>query len=80
MRRAESSCVTLWAGSGELYDALLDEYEPGATAAEIEGIFEPLRVQALLGLKQYERARHYADSMTDNAKACVVGRQSFSAI
>ena len=29
--------------SGELYDALLNEYEPGITAAEIEGIFRPLR-------------------------------------
>jgi len=28
---------------GELYDALLDEYEPGMTAARIETIFTPLR-------------------------------------
>jgi len=28
---------------GELYDPLLDEYEPGASAREIEGIFGPLR-------------------------------------
>lgn len=30
-------------GKGELYDALLDEYEPGATGAEIEAVFTPLR-------------------------------------
>ncbi|MFT4539490.1 MAG: carboxypeptidase Taq [Planctomycetota bacterium] len=28
---------------GELYDALLDEYEPGSSAKEIESIFTPLR-------------------------------------
>ncbi len=28
---------------GELYDALLDEYEPGATGKEIEAVFTPLR-------------------------------------
>ncbi len=28
---------------GELYDALLDEYEPGSTARQIEDIFTPLR-------------------------------------
>lgn len=27
---------------GELYDALLDEYEPNATAKEVEGVFTPL--------------------------------------
>ncbi len=30
---------------GELYDALLNEYEPGITAREIEAIFTPLRAQ-----------------------------------
>ncbi|HLO39950.1 MAG TPA: carboxypeptidase M32 [Phycisphaerales bacterium] len=34
---------------GELYDALLDEYEPGATARELEAIFTPLR-ERLSGL------------------------------
>lgn len=37
------------AGDGELYDHLLDEYEPGATSAGIEAIFDPLR-QRLAGL------------------------------
>ncbi|MDX1388440.1 MAG: carboxypeptidase M32, partial [Acidobacteriota bacterium] len=29
--------------NGELYDALLEDYEPGMTAAELEKIFKPLR-------------------------------------
>ncbi|MEO0482710.1 MAG: carboxypeptidase M32 [Planctomycetota bacterium] len=35
---------------GELYDALLDDYEPGARAAEVEAVFTPLasRLSALI--------------------------------
>lgn len=32
-----------WPDLGEPYDALLDYYEPGATAAQVQAIFEPLR-------------------------------------
>lgn len=39
-RRAE--CLGVPEG-GELYDALLDEYEPDARAADIEAVFNPLR-------------------------------------
>ncbi len=31
------------AGNGPLYDALLDDYEPGATSAELESMFSALR-------------------------------------
>ncbi len=41
LTRRKGEC--LHAGDGELYDALLDEYEPGATASEIESVFAPLR-------------------------------------
>jgi len=41
-RRAE--CLG-FAEGGELYDALLDEYEPGMTAREVESIFTPLRAE-----------------------------------
>lgn len=44
-RKAECLGIPRFAGgrTGELYDALLDEYEPGMSAAEIETIFNPLR-------------------------------------
>lgn len=47
--RQKAQCYGAPAG-GELYDALLNEYEPGATAAQIQGIFEPLakRLAALV--------------------------------
>jgi carboxypeptidase Taq len=40
LTRRKAQCL---GGKGELYDALLNEYEPGITAREIEAIFTPLR-------------------------------------
>ena len=42
LNRRKAECLGAPAG-GELYDALLDEYEPGMTSAQIEVIFKPLR-------------------------------------
>ena len=33
-----------WAAEGEPWDALAEDYEPGCTAAEVEAVFTPLRV------------------------------------
>jgi len=44
---------------GELYDALLDQYEPGARSAEIESIFNPLR----------ERLSAFIQDIADNGTA-----------
>jgi carboxypeptidase Taq len=40
LSRRKAEC---YGAKGELYDALLDEYEPGATSAMIEATFTPLR-------------------------------------
>ncbi len=40
LSRRKAECI---GGGDELYDVLLDEYEPGASAAAIEGVFTPLR-------------------------------------
>lgn len=42
LTRRKGECLGIPEG-GELYDALLNEYEPNATAAQIESIFTPLR-------------------------------------
>lgn len=42
LTRRKAQCLGVPAG-GELYDALLDEYEPGISATEIESVFTPLR-------------------------------------
>jgi carboxypeptidase Taq len=39
-------------GQTELYDALLNEYEPGATAREIQGVFDPLGERLSLLLRE----------------------------
>lgn len=41
LKREEAEAIGY--GDGQPYDALLDDYEPGATAAEIQAAFEPLR-------------------------------------
>ena len=50
LSRRKAECLGIPEG-GELYDALLDEYEPAARSAEIEAIFTPLgeRQSALVG-------------------------------
>jgi carboxypeptidase Taq len=40
LRREEAACL---AQGGDLYDALLDDYEPGATAESISGMFDRMR-------------------------------------
>lgn len=49
LSRQKAECYGVPAG-GELYDALLDDYEPAASAAEIEAVFAPLqqRLSALV--------------------------------
>jgi carboxypeptidase Taq len=42
LTRRKAECLRE-AGMGELYDALLEEYEPGARAGQIERVFTPLR-------------------------------------
>ena len=44
LTRRKAECYGVPPG-GELYDALLDEYEPGMTAREIDAIFIPLRTR-----------------------------------
>ena len=40
LKRAEAACL---AGGGDLYDALIDDYEPGTTAATYSAMFERMR-------------------------------------
>ena len=42
LKRREADCVG-YAATGDPYDALLDEYEPGETAAGVARVFESLR-------------------------------------
>lgn len=46
---------------GELYDALLDEYEPGMTAARVEAIFNPLRKRLAPLISDIAGSKHRPD-------------------
>ena len=46
LKREEAEAVG-FAEDGELYDALLDHYEPGATSAWVDSIFDPLRAETV---------------------------------
>jgi carboxypeptidase Taq len=50
LTRRKAECYGVPAGGSELYDALLDEYEPGVTAKMVEATFQPLekRLSALV--------------------------------
>ncbi|MBA2573041.1 MAG: carboxypeptidase M32 [Gemmatimonadetes bacterium] len=61
--RAKAECLRKAAGD-DLYDGLLDEYEPGATAREVETIFAQLRLpltelvaEVTQGPRQHHRVR-----------------------
>ena len=41
LKRQEAACLSM---GGDPYDALLDEYEPGASGRELAGLFEALRL------------------------------------
>ncbi len=60
LTRRKAECYGVPAG-GELYDALLDEYEPGMTALEIESIFAPLRTRLAGLVAAIARSSHKPD-------------------
>lgn len=55
LSRRKADCYGVPAG-GERYDALLDEYEPGMTAREIDQIFTPLRARLSALIARIARA------------------------
>jgi len=60
---------------GELYDALLDEYEPGARAQTIEALFAPLRQELTAFLAQLREAPQQPSDAVDKAKVDVATQQ-----
>ncbi len=64
LAREKAECLGFGEG-GELYDALLDKYEPGMTAREVEAVFTPLeqRLSALVG-ELLDRGQSPDDALT----------------
>jgi carboxypeptidase Taq len=63
---------------GELYDALLDEYEPGMTAVEVERIFGPLRAALTPFIAELVRSPRKPDSAPHQVKLPVSTQREFS--
>lgn len=61
-RKAECLGIPAGAGKGELYDALLDEYEPGMTAQQVEVIFTPLRQRLSALVQRIAASKHKPDA------------------
>lgn len=57
LTREKAACLGTPPG-GEAYDALLDEYEPNARAADIEKVFTPLRTELTALLGELNRGAH----------------------
>lgn len=61
LARRKAECLGAPAG-GELYDALIDEYEPDAKAAEIKRVFDPLREQLSTLVLEVKETRRKVDT------------------
>ena len=57
-----------WPAGGEPYDALMDVYEPGATASEIEAVFTPLRQRLSRLIADVSRSRNKPDGAIHQRK------------
>lgn len=56
-----------WPGDGEPYDALLENYEPGARAREIEAVFKPLQVRLAALIAEVKSSRKRINDSVHNA-------------
>jgi carboxypeptidase Taq len=61
LARRKADCYGVPPG-GERYDALLNEYEPGMTAREIEAIFTPLRQRLAAFIAEISKGRKPSDA------------------
>ncbi|TVQ33150.1 MAG: carboxypeptidase M32 [Phycisphaeraceae bacterium] len=66
LRKAE--CYGAPAG-GELYDALMEDYEPGMTAKQVDAVFTPLRAALAPMIEQVAGARKKPDNAVNTVKA-----------
>ncbi len=53
LSRSKAECYG-WADDGEIYDALINEYEPATTSSQIQAIFAPLRDELSSFIKQVQ--------------------------
>ncbi len=64
--------------SGEFYDNLLDEYEPGMTASQIDAIFTPLRPRLSALVQELTNAKSNVSSRVTELKLGVAPQTDFA--
>jgi len=74
LKREEAEAV---GGGGELYDALLDAYEPGATAAQLRDLFTPLRARLSKLLQRIVESPRKPDASILRRGAPVAAQEAF---
>jgi len=62
---------------GELYDALLDEYEPGARCADVERMFTPLRERLAPFISEVASAPRSPSEAIDKIRAPIDAQKAF---
>lgn len=75
LARAKAAC--LGAEGSQAYDALLDEYEPGATAAEVEAVFRALRPRLVALAADVRDASAPSQGPVDTLRLPVSQQQAF---
>lgn len=76
LTRRKAECYG-WGVNGEPYDALLEEYEPAATAAQVEAIFTPLRTRLAGLVSQLKAGTNKPDASILNTKISAEKQHAF---
>jgi len=77
LMRKKAECYGVPA-SGELYDNLLEEYEPGMTAAQVDAIFTPLRPRLSALVQELTTAKAKVSSRVTELKLPVAPQTDFA--
>jgi carboxypeptidase Taq len=67
----QSRYVACLDGTGERYDVLVDEHEPGLTTADIEAVFEPLKAELVPLVSALEPPADEALELRDHGRGAV---------
>ena len=83
--KREEAAVVGFAEGGEPYDALLDEYEPGASSADVAAVFDALRQEVVPLLDAIKGARNVPSRALLSqhfpaAQQAMLGREAAAAI
>ncbi len=82
--RRKAQCLGIPKGTngtpGELYDALLDEFEPGMTAARVEAIFTPLRNRLAPFIAEVAKSKYVPDRTVLELEVPAARQEAFARV